>query len=67
MQHAHTLYMGFNNLVSVQIKFKLFTIRNFVHTIIFNANALYPWKLNYSTKMWHRKFMDAIHMVQNVY
>jgi hypothetical protein len=21
---------------------------------------LYPWRLNYSTKMWHKKFMDAI-------
>jgi len=27
MQDAHTLYMGLNNLVSIQIKFKLFTSR----------------------------------------
>jgi hypothetical protein len=67
MQDAHTLYMGLSNLVSVQIKFKLFRTRNFVHTFISNANGLYLWRLNYFTKMWHRKFMEAIHMVQNVY
>jgi hypothetical protein len=27
MQHAHTLYMDLSNLVSIQIKFKLFTSR----------------------------------------
>jgi hypothetical protein len=29
MQGAHTLYMDLNNLVSIQIKFKLFTRRYF--------------------------------------
>ncbi len=58
--------MDLSNLVSIQIKLKLLQVDMFAY-IHFHANGLYPWRLNYSTKMWHGKFMDAIHMVQNVY
>jgi hypothetical protein len=62
MQIAHTLYMDFNNLVSVQIKFKIFISKYlYIHSFSMPMGA----KLIYKNVAW--KIMDAIQMVQNVY
>ncbi len=57
--------MDLSNLVYVQIKFKLLQVDIFAY-IHFQCQ----WAISmeaYFTKMWYGKFMDAIHMVQNVY
>jgi hypothetical protein len=63
MQDAHTLYMDFNNLVSIQIKFSFLQL-NFFTYIHFQCQ----WAISMEAKLVYKnvvtKFMDAIHVIQ---
>jgi hypothetical protein len=56
MQDAHTLYMDLSNLVSIQIKFKPFTIRFFTY-----IHSQCQWAISMEAKLIYKNVAWKIH------